>query len=128
MPTMRPETKASRYQRAIDELLRSGSRSSAAEHVGVSVGTIDRWHQDDRFLEMLVEARTEATKGITTRLWHALDDATATLTRNLRCGQPSAEIRSAVALFDIALRLAEATEVEERLQALEAAMAGVDRS
>ena len=125
---MKPATRTARYQRAIDELLRSGSRSEAAEHAGVSKGTIDRWHQESHFLEMLAEARTEATRGITTRLWNALDDATATLVRNLACGQPSAEIRAAVALFDIALRLTEATEVEERLQALETAIPGAERT
>lgn len=128
MPTMKPETQTSRFQRAIDELLRSGSRSRAAEHAGVSRGTIDRWHQDRRFLDMLGGARKESTRGITTRLWNALDDATATLVRNLACGQPSAEIRAAVALFDIALRLTEATEVEERLEALESALSGVERT
>lgn len=124
MPAMKSETRLSRYQRAIDELLRSGSRSKAADHAGVSIGTIDRWHKDGHFLAMLAEARTEATRGITTLLWNALDDATATLVRNLVCGQPASEIRAARTLFEITLKLYEVMDLHERLSRLEASQQG----
>lgn len=123
MPAMKPETRRARYQRAIDELIKSGSRREAASKTGVSVGTIDRWHKDQQFLTMLANAQREATRSITARVWNTLNNATHTLQQNLNCGLPSSEIRAAVALFDIALRMAEATDVEERLQALEAAVA-----
>lgn len=122
MPAMKPQTRTARYQRAIDGLINTGSRKEAAHQAGVSVGTIDRWHKDRQFQMMLVKAQREATRSITAQVWNALSDARLTLQRNLTCGMSSSEIRAAVALFDIALRLAEATEVEERLQRLEAAV------
>jgi hypothetical protein len=125
---MKPQTRTARYQRAIDELINTGSRKEAAHRAGVSVGTIDRWHKDRQFQMMLVKAQREATRSITTQVWNALSDARQTLQRNLNCGMSSSEIRAAVALFDIALRLAEATEVEERLQRLEAAVPETDRT
>lgn len=76
MPAMKPETRRARYQRAIDELIKSGSRKEAANRTGVSVGTIDRWHKDRQFLIMLANAQTEATRSITARVWNALNDAT----------------------------------------------------
>lgn len=123
---MKSETRRSRYQRAIDELIKSGSRKEAADRAGVSVGTIDRWHKNREFQIMLTKAQSEATRSITSQVWNALHDATHTLQRNLNCGTPASEIRAASAMFDIALRLRDALDVNDRLSALEEALSDGD--
>jgi hypothetical protein len=126
MPAMKSQTRRARYQRAIDELIKSGSRKEAADRAGVSVGTIDRWHKEREFQIMLAKAQSEATKSITAQVWNALNDATRTLQRNLNCGTPSSEIRAASAMFDIALRLRDALDVNDRLATLEEALSDGD--
>lgn len=122
MPAMKPETRRARYQRAIDELIKSGSRKEAAARVGVSVGTIDRWHRDKTFKIMLAKTQNQATHAITAQVWNALTAATETLQRNMTCGSPVSEIRAASAMFDVALRLRDALELDERLTRLEEAL------
>ena len=122
MPAMKPETRRVRYQRAIDELIKSGSRKKAAERAGVSVGTIDRWHKDKTFRSMLVKTQHQATQAITAQVWNGLTTATETLERNMTCGVPASEISAASAMFDLALRLRDALELDERLTRLEEAL------
>lgn len=119
MPAMKPETRRDRYQRAIDVLIKSGSRKEAAAQVGVSVGTIDRWHRDKTFKFMLAKTQSEATQAIAAQVWNALTAASDTLQRNMTCGSPASEIRAASAMFDVALRLREALELDGRLTRLE---------
>ena len=123
---MKSQTRRARYQRAIDELIKSGSRKEAADRAGVSLGTIDRWHNAQEFQIMLAKAQSEATRTVTAQVWNALNEATHTLQRNLNCGTPASEIRAASAMFDIALRLRDALDVNDRLATLEEALSNGD--
>lgn len=127
MPKLTQTTQDARYRLAIMELVRSDNRDFAASAAGVSRATLERWTSDPRFQEIHRQARLEVWNTLTCETTQALHQATSALTRNLTCGQPSSEIRAAVALFEIALRLNEARNIEQRLMDLETKAQSISR-
>ena len=128
MPKMKPQTMRSRYERAAQEMVTSGRRDQAAEKVGISISTLDRWHKDEVFQQILREKQHQAMIQALSEVRSNLSDATKTLLRNLTCGQPSSEIRAATALFDLTLRLHESVDLSHRLAQLEASLGSQDQA
>ena len=60
MPRMKAQTLRSRYERAAQEMVTSGRRDQAAEKSGVSTSTLDRWHKDEVFQQILREKQHQA--------------------------------------------------------------------
>ena len=122
MPKMKPQTLRRRYERAAQELVASGRRDVAAANAGISASTLDRWHNNEVFQEILREKQQQAMVRALAEVRSNLSDAANALHRNLTCWQPSAEIRAATALFDLTLRLQESVDLSDRLDQLEASL------
>lgn len=122
MPRMKPQTVMRRYERVAQELVTSGRRDQAAANAGISTSTLDRWFNDEIFLEILREKQQQAMVRALAEVRSSLSDAANALLRNLTCGQPSAEIRAATALFDLTMRLHESVDLTDRLVQLEASV------
>ena len=122
MPRMKPQTVRRRYERVAQELVTSGRRDQAAANAGISTSTLDRWFNDEIFLEILREKQQQAMVRALAEVRSSLSDAANALLRNLTCGQPSAEIRAATALFDLTMRLHESVDLTDRLVQLEASV------
>ena len=58
------------------------------------------------------------------KLADAMDAAVETLVRNLTAEPPSVQVRAAVALLELAMKLRSSVELERRVAELEAAVAG----
>lgn len=119
MPKMKPQTLRRRYERAAQEMVKSGRRDQAAANAGISTSTLDRWHKDEVFQEILREKQQQAMVRALAEVRSNLSDAANALLRNLTCGQPSSEIRAATALFDLTMRLHESVDLTDRLAQLE---------
>ena len=119
--------KLSRKQEsAIASLLSHSSVEAAARACGVGERTLRRWLSTAAFVTAYDAARRavldRAIGGLTGATGQALD----ALKRNLDCGNPSAEVRAAVAVFDLTLRATELRDVLARLDDLEALTGGDD--
>lgn len=119
MPRMKPQTLRRRYERVAQELITTGRRDQAAANAGISTSTLDRWFKDEVFQEILREKQQQAMVRALAEVRSNLSEAGNALLRNLTCGQPSAEIRAATALFDLTLRLHESVDLTDRLAQLE---------
>ena len=97
--------------------------AGAAQLSGISTSTLERWLRDQEFLNNYGAARRRALDRAVGRLASSLDCAAETLTRNLTCGHRPTEVRCALALFDLAYRDAEWSDVDTRLSMLEGRLA-----
>lgn len=119
MPAMKEATVIAKFERAVEVLIRTGSRREAAKAVHSSVSTLERWHADERFMEMLRKARSMQAYEVAAEVSTGLHDAISTLKRNLNCGHPGSEIKAASTLLDLSLKLTDLTELKDRIEALE---------
>jgi hypothetical protein len=104
----------------IAELLARPTRGQAAEAVGISSATADRWLRDPEFAAEYRAARHRVLDQAVTTLHQLLTHAAVALGRNLTCGNPAGEIRAACAILENAIRGAELLDVEGRLAEVEA--------
>lgn len=112
------ENLTDRQARAIVALLSCRTREEAARQAEVSTSTLYAWLADPSFAARYDEARTRAFEDGIRDLRGLVGKATATLERNLDCGQPGAEIRAAVALLDLSIRAHEQIELTDRVEGL----------
>ncbi len=120
MPRRRPgEQLSGKQELIISALLSLPTHAQAAASVGVSQATLDRWLREETFQKAYRTARARVQELAVGSLVATMTAASEALARNLRCGQPAAEIRCAVAIFDLALRARVELELEERLERLE---------
>ena len=119
MPAMKEETVLAKFERAVEVLVRTGNRKEAAKAVHSSMSTLERWHADERFMEMLRNARSMQSYEIAAEVSTGLHDAINALKRNLNCGHPGSEIKAASTLLELSLKLADLTELKDRIEALE---------
>lgn len=112
-----------KQKRAIAAMLSAGTVSEACKIADVPRRTLYRWMENPTFAQALKAAEAETIKGASRRLsWVAnkaaarveclMDDSTA---------PPSVQLRAAQIALESAIRWREATDIEERLAALEAA-------
>jgi len=114
--------KLSRLQeRAIAALLTWPTLARAAAQAGVSLRTLRGWLELPHFEAAFRAARARILDQTVTHLARLNVRAVRTLRRNLNCGSASVEVRAAVAVLELSLRLRETSELVDRLEALERA-------
>jgi len=117
---MAGERKNHRQQTALAALIGSVTLDEASSRSGVSRRTLERWlSEDSEFVDQLRAARARVVETSISRLQDACSAAVDTLERNLECGSPGVEIRSAVAILEHSIRAIELYDIESRLRALE---------
>src|SRR5262245_45422242 len=108
----------------LEALLLGASLTDAAEQAGCSRRTAGRWAAEPEFQAALKEAQTELHQRVLRALRSKGIRAVATLSRNLsREVQPSVQVRAAQVLLEQLMKQTEFAELEERLTALEEALA-----
>jgi hypothetical protein len=87
--------------------------------VGVSESTVRRWLRNKEFLAAYRAARRQVVENAISKLQQYTNDAVECLKRNLRSGNPSAEIRAAVGILSQAYKGVELMDLDERMSRLE---------
>ena len=106
-------------EQAVWALLTEPTMEAAAAAAGISGATLSRWLKLPEFQAQYRKARRRVLEDAILRLQQAACQAVETLVRNLNCGQPSVEIRSAFGVLDQALKAHELMDQEERLNIVE---------
>ncbi len=106
-------------QAAIAALLAHPTIEKAAQSVGITEKTLWRWLQLPEFALAYQAARDEVLTQTLSLLHKATGGAVAALMRNLKCGNPSVEVRAAVGILDQTFKAREILETERRLAAVE---------
>jgi hypothetical protein len=111
-------------------LARGSSQAQAAREAGLADRTVRRRLADPDFVQLVVDARDEHVMRTTDRLASLTDKAVDTLDELVTAEDVPANVRLRAALGILnAHRVArETSELENRLQAMELQMRGVDRS
>jgi hypothetical protein len=107
-----------RMEQAIAALLTEPSHALAAVKAGISEATLQRWLLDPAFRDAYRQARRAVLETAIGHLQQATGEAVAALKRNLTCGSPPAEIRSAVAIFELSLRGLDSLDLAAELDTL----------
>ncbi len=112
-------------QRAIDAILSTRSIAEAATVADCSLRTLHRWLKEPAFKTALTNAEGELLAAATRRLLHHHDTATTVVLSIMLDKSISAgvRLRAAQIVIETMLKLRELRNVEERLSALEAALA-----
>lgn len=105
---------------ALAALIEGATLTEAAKAAGVAQTTVTRWLQDPNFKALYRESKRAALNAASGVLQGAMLDAVDTLKRNLHCGVPGVESRTALGLIDRAYKGAEYTDIVEAIDALEA--------
>lgn len=113
-------------EKALRAILSSPTLAEAAKAAGCSERAIYLWKKEPTFSAALAEARRELLAHAVTRLAALAGEAAEALQRNLTCGRPAAEIRSAVAVLEQARAGVELLDLAARLEALEARLVQQD--
>ena len=108
-----------KQQQAIAALLSHSTIEAAAKAIGITSVTMRRWLKSPQFQAEYRAARRQVVELAIARLQYITDTAVTTLTRNLKCGQPSIEVRAAMGILDRAIKAIEIFELEGRLTAVE---------
>jgi DNA-binding MurR/RpiR family transcriptional regulator len=108
------------YEKALVALLETSTVAEAAKHAGLSEATIYRLLSDDDFQTEYRKTRRALVEKAVGQIQTATSKAVEALTKNLTCGTPSAEIRAAQIVMEMAHKGIEMTDILERLDAIEA--------
>ncbi len=115
-----------KQERAIRALLEHKSVGEAAASIGVGERTLYRWLTDPAFKVALSAAEGDLLDAATRRLLSLQDDAISTFEGMLSDDSEASatvKLRAAQAVLDYLLKLRELRDIEQRLTALEQAMA-----
>jgi hypothetical protein len=113
-----PELTA-RQEKAVLALLAAGSAPAAAQVVGVSARTVQRWLRQEHFARAVKEAKREMMEAGRRRLCGSVLEAAATMCRLLHSEDERTRLRAAVEIWK-RLDADGLAEVEKRLDELEA--------
>jgi hypothetical protein len=117
---MSDPTKLTRKQEAaIGFLLTERTQEAVAEKTGVSTATLRRWLRLPTFMGAYRDARRLVVEAATGQVQRAALKAVRTLTRNLRCGNSSVEVRAAAIVLEQAFRGVELIDLVQRVEQLE---------
>jgi len=112
--------KLSRKQEsAVVALLTEPTIVAAAQMVGVSEKTLDRWLADPTFAATYRAARKKVFDQAVNTLRAASTEAVQTLRDALSDVSSSIRLRAALGILDFGIKITEMTDIEERLTALE---------
>jgi hypothetical protein len=121
---MSDPTKLTRKQEtAIGFLLTERTQEKAAEKTGVAPATLRRWLSLPAFIFAYRQARRAVVEAAIGQVQRVTSKAVRTLERNLRCGNPSVEVRAAATILEQAGKGVELIDLAERLEQLESRMA-----
>ena len=115
-----------KQERAIRALLEHKSVGEAAASIGVGERTLYRWLADPTFRQALSAAEGDLLDVATRRLLSLQDAAISTFAGMLSDDNEASatvKLRAAQAVLDYLLKLRELRDIEQRLTALEQAMA-----
>jgi hypothetical protein len=93
-----------RREHAIAALLSCQTIGEAANACGVAPVTLWRWLQDPSFDAQYRAARKQVVERAVSELQLATCEAVMTLRRNLRCENPTVQVRAAQIILDLALK------------------------
>lgn len=114
-----------KQQKALDALIESGSVQEAADAAGVSRRTVTTWIREPGFLDALRAAEDGSVKAMARRLLAVSDQAITVVVELM--GDPKASaavrLRAADTVLERLLQLRELEITEDRLAAIEAALA-----
>jgi transposase len=96
-----------RHDRAVAALLTSASIRQAADRAGVGERTLRRWLREPLFTDRLAVAQREAQDVALGEVRGLAGAAVRALRRALTCEQPAVELRAAVEVLELGLRLRE---------------------
>ncbi len=126
MKTGHGEKLSRKMEQAIAALLLKPTLETAAQEAGISETTLWRWLQQSAFQKSYRKARRQVVEGAAARLQQATGAAVEALERNLKCGEPSAEIAAAREILRQAVQAVEVWDLTERLEELELRQADPD--
>jgi hypothetical protein len=109
--------------RAIAGLLAEPTLSKAAAKADVGVSTLRRWWKLPEFQEAFRAAGRQMVQRSIGRLQRMMGMAVSALSRNLKCGKPSDEIRAAVAILEKSLQGLEVVQMAGKFEELQAVLA-----
>lgn len=120
MSTNQNELRANQ-QKAIEALLSGFNHKTAASAAGVTPRTLSQWKREQPFIDVLQARSRDAVKDAARRLTGTMDLAVDVLTDVMTNGETeTARLRAAQTVIDAGMRLFDAVDVLERLDALEA--------
>lgn len=108
-----------KQQRLIACLVTERTVDGACRKAKVAVSTYWRWMKDETFVREYRQARRDIFENTTAQLPGLTQSAIDTLERNLSCGNPSVETRTAAIILEQAFKGFELFDLEQRLEALE---------
>jgi len=110
------------------ELLASGKTTQeAGRELGISVATAWRWANEPEIKARLSELQSERLKQAHGKLLSATETAIETLVRLCHHKSGYVASQSAKAILDLALKTAEALELQARIEALEKKLEQLER-
>jgi hypothetical protein len=116
---MSPKQRHRRDDMLVLALARGETLATAAQLAGVSERTCNRRLQSPEFRRKVQQARSQLVDAAAGKISNTLDVAADCLKNLLGSASDAIRLSAARALFDIGLRLKEAVELENRLQAVE---------
>jgi hypothetical protein len=117
---MKPKSSISaRQEKALAALLTEVTIETAAKNAGVTDVTMWRWMREPEFRRRYQEARRQIVEEAVGLMQRASKRAVATLVKNLDCGNPSVEVRSAQVILEQSFKGVELLELEARMSFLE---------
>lgn len=112
-----------KQHQAVIALLEERTKAAAAERAGCTPRTLNGWLRDPTFQAALAEARRETLRATLSRLQVAAGEALEVLREVLKDPNVFARLQASQTILGHALRVAQAEELERRLEALEAQLA-----
>jgi transposase len=107
-------------RRAIVILLATGSPTKAAEVIGVSLRTVQRWQASTAFAEAVRDVARASAGEALSQLLAAGVEAVEALRETVRTGSPALRVRAAQILLENGLKVA-GDDLDQRIARLEAA-------
>lgn len=109
-----------RQEKAIVALMSEPTVGKAAKKAGVGTRTLERWiAEDEAFVAAFRKARRRALERAVAQLQHDATAARKALRRNVKCGDPHAEIRAARSILDYGFKGEELFDVVALLEEAE---------
>lgn len=112
---------SAKQKKFIPEYLKTGSIKTACKKGGITENTYQNWRDDADFMAELKKQEDILYNTSIDKLKNALPDAIDTLKTLLKDEASSIQLRAACAIIDNSVKLIENKELQERIEALEAA-------
>lgn len=114
----------SKQDKALQALLAQNTITAAAKAAGVGERTLYRWLDDPDFSAAYRHARRQVMQHTISRLQQASTHATTVLLMIMadKTVSPGVRLRAAVSVLEVAIKSVELEDLQQRIEALEAAL------